>query len=145
MKKLKFRAWIDSIKKWADSVTVYNDGSWFAQIGFSVGFDEKDGGALMQFTGLKDKNGKDIYEGDIVVMHTEWSGGYQSEDFGEHENKGVVVMVPSKGVMINKCLKRDLIECETEWSKTWPVNLRGYRTTVVGNIYENPELLELKK
>lgn len=98
--------------------------------------------SLGQYTGLKDKNGTEIYEGDIIVMHTEWSGGYNSDDFGEHENKGVASIVPSKGVMLNKCLKRDLIECEDEWSKTWSVNLRSYRSVAIGNIYENPELLE---
>lgn len=71
---------------------------------------------LMQFTGLLDKNGKEIYEGDIVRV---W--------VGEHEVREKVV----------------------EWEKeelSWSIG--GYHGfdydifEVIGNIYENPELIK---
>ena len=78
-----------------------------------------DDGALMQFTGLTDKNGKDIYEGDIFIHHDhldpkpmcviEW-------------DKDEVCFQPSIGLMSES----------NEWFE------------VIGNIYENPELLEAK-
>lgn len=71
---------------------------------------------LVQFTGLKDKNGKEIYEGDIV------SGGIEYEvKTGEVKwfNKGLGVQTEF-GIV-------DFYESECE---------------VIGNIYENPELLQ---
>lgn len=148
MRDIKFRAWSPENKEiiYFDNKKAAKD-KYIAEHLLMLMANEHIAGKdlLMQYTGLKDKNGKEIYEGDIVVQHTEWHGSYNSDYFGEHENKGVVAIVPSKGVMINRCVKRDLIECEQEWSKTWPVKLRGYRTAVVGNIHENPELLDNAK
>lgn len=80
---------------------------------------------LMQSTGLKDKNGKEIFENDIV----EW----------EHKDTGQLV--------------RGIIKYDTELGFWGMTDVRfndltaiGYlanqKVTVLGNIYENPELVE---
>ncbi len=72
-----------------------------------------DGIQLMQFTGLTDKNGKEIFEGDVV----EWSVAYM---FGEGEKCRAVM----------------------EWKGQLLVPHINPTSEVIGNIYENPELIK---
>ena len=80
---------------------------------------------LMQSTGLKDKNGKEIFEKDIVDFKgrkaiVKWHGSYASfiyEFVDELQNR------------------------KTEWQ---PLYLSYYHFEIIGNIYENPEFLEEK-
>ena len=76
---------------------------------------------LMQYTGLKDKNNKEIYEGDILF-----------ESFGEKYYKVIFE---------NGSFKAEVEGDFEEYSfDLIDVVAQGYE--VVGNIYENPELME---
>lgn len=73
---------------------------------------------LMQYVGIKDKNGKEIYEGDIVHMRCDGLSG-----FGEV-------------IFEDGCFWID----DKKRKRTYPLYNEGeYR--VDGNVYENPELL----
>jgi uncharacterized phage protein (TIGR01671 family) len=77
---------------------------------------------LMQFTGLKDKNFVEIYEGDIVKS---WGWGILGWEVYWNEDHAQFCL--TQGEEIQPTLKDFL---------------RGDRSEVIGNIHENPELLE---
>lgn len=78
---------------------------------------------LMQSTGLKDKNGKEIFEGDILKS-----------------NKYITSVFYERGAY---CVR---FRRTTNTTVTMNVIsfIEKYKTEVIGNIYENPELLEVK-
>lgn len=83
---------------------------------------------LMQSTGLKDKNGKEIFEGDIVRQ-------VRTQPTTENETiTGVVTMIEGAWLIMND--NEQL--ASYLWSET-------DGNEIIGNIYENPELLEDKK
>jgi uncharacterized phage protein (TIGR01671 family) len=89
------------------------------------------GNHMMQFTGLKDKNGAEIYEGDI--LNVKFGDGVNSS---RHEHKNVVVYWNAD---LRYCVKGGNI-----LSYSFPTSLMGYHKPeyeVIGNIHENPDLL----
>ncbi len=126
MREIKLRAW-SRCGEWDDA----EEKQAFQMIeAYSLAFEEfeplsdlltdiDDEFYLMQYTGLKDKNGKEIYEGDIVRF----------ED-------GEVLSIVWIDVSAGFGAKSPKYEAEH--------TIDGKRYEVIGNIYESPELLEGK-
>lgn len=108
MREFKFRAWNEHLK------LMHPAKGWFA--------DSLNQGNVMQYTGLKDKNDKEIYEGDIVnsrkgqltVVWDESDGSFVFKTQGDYDD-------------YNGLITHTDITIE-----------------IIGNIYENPEITEDK-
>ena len=124
MREIKFRVW-HKVKKIISEV--FGIDILHKEIFFSNGDVESCGFAdlkymeLMQYTGLKDKNNKEIYEGDIVF-----------ESFGERYYKVVFE---------NGSFRAEFNGDFEEYSFDL-IDVVAQNCEVVGNIYENPELIE---
>lgn len=132
MREIKFRIYDKQFKKWITleyyknlgTITVEKDGA--LTLGSAFRFTDSmmicpKSFDVMQYTGLKGKNGKEIYEGDIVYI------------FPEYE---------LRQVKWDKNTARFTVEYSniiTDFD-----NWYGKDLEVVGNIYDNPELLEEK-
>ena len=93
---------------------------------------------LMPYTGLQDKNGREIYEGDIVSFGSVWNNG-DNEDIDEEFHIGVVEYDPNYAVYNVNCEESG----ERHFMFMDVVNYDGFG--VIGNVFENPELLEVKQ
>ena len=125
----KFRAWHNELGRMMSISDMWFNVDSLGEIGLNdavmndyitVSPDEIE---LMQSTGLKDKNGKEIFEGDIV----DYKG-----------RKAVIKWHGSYASFIYRFVD-ELQERVSEWP---PLFLSYYHFEIIGNIYENKELLD---
>lgn len=148
-REIKFRAWDKEHKRMLSIETlalrfspkglltsIYTYGPDFSNDPDIICGDEPDLDSVIleQFTGLHDKNGREIYEGDIVSFEDS-DGGYEYRDVVI--NTGIV----EYGELGFYFTNRVAVEMDDFYIKDG----RCDGIEVIGNIHENPELLEEKK
>ena len=143
MRELKFRAWDKDANRMAYSEN--EDDYWWEINPFRCGYIAGESGGdqfeppspipgycdnVMQFTGLQDKNGKDIYEGDIIKVPSSWNtyGMHAGEVYEIYFAHGGFRMKPKYG----------------EKSKGFWLEDDGV-FKIIGNIYKNQKLLNQNK
>lgn len=115
MREIKFRAWREDQKVMRTGIDIWN--CFLLQFEFKT----TEGFNFMQYTGLKDKNGKEIYEEDILTT--------------DNNRIGLVIWFPNHfGVGFSIMEYDGIVDYDNQWEEF----------KVIGNIYENPELLEKK-
>jgi len=122
MREIKFRAWDTINKKWLKD---WKEVRWIDGI-----VDINSHLRLMQYTGLKDKHGIEIYEGDIVSLDDNWDElGWNAGDVRE-------IYFGYGGFRLKA--KRNP-KAKGNWLE------EGDYLEVIGNIYQDPKLLEVFK
>jgi uncharacterized phage protein (TIGR01671 family) len=136
MREIKFRAWDKSanLMLYPSRINFGDDGSALTVLietrrkdsAWSISV-HGESGVLMQYTGLKDKNGKEIYEGDIYKIT------YFVNEINPEEKWGKIIY-NHDGFKLK-------FPCQSN-----PIKLGSYSNKnngeVIGNIYENPDLLK---
>lgn len=95
-------------------------------------------GKLMQYTGLKDKNGKEIYEGDILRCKCLKKCKLDSCAEKVIQYKNSLIEWWESGCNLGYRLR----DSKGKTMMIKPTHLNTMEVEVIGNIYENPELLE---
>jgi len=140
-REIKFRAWDNSNQRMEYNVAIlllWENAVWPHTTDYyhsTQQWTDEDGmiynPELMQFTGLKDKNGKEIYEGDIV----KYNGFYEGDHFEEGGIAYITWDEEGHSVCFDDKIGQMLYLCST-----WDL-AKNHGGEVIGNIYENPELL----
>lgn len=125
MREIKFRGKRLDNGEWIEGDLLRMNGHWFIFLDPAPeGIDKYavDPATVGEFTGLKDKNGKEIYEGDVMeIPETDFNAEIIGRVLFEED---AYYIIPLRGGHL--------------WGLHW--SLRKHDAKIIGNIHDNPEL-----
>lgn len=113
---------------------------WPTEKGYNGGMIEVQPDTVGQYTGLRDKLGVEIYEGDIVRQL--WKTTIADEDMAYDANgkQTGIISIRTRGVCLSPCLSENDVSETSILTKNIPVT--GKRSEIIGNNHDNPQMFE---
>jgi uncharacterized phage protein (TIGR01671 family) len=128
---IKFRVYNTKQNKWVhgpdNEVNLFGETILLGGFMQNVPTAELNDCVALQYTGLNDKNGKEIYEGDILKIHYDVGGDVIGQVLYEADHGGYIFQWKRKG----RNQDYDNLNCDL-----------AFESVIVGNIFEHSELLK---
>lgn len=139
MREIEFKAWDkqDKIMYDWEEISIEKEQVFIRDGDLYKTFEQVE---LIQYTGLKDKNGKKIFEGDILKDTYYRDNGWKD---WKTEGKGYIRFLNAAFCLVD--MEKDEEMYDTLYNRLNPSDTKAVVSVeVIGNIHENPELLEVK-
>lgn len=150
MDALNFRVWDKANKQWLSGADIVSSGMFHTtgRTSASISIARRDDVVFVRPTGLKDKNGVGIYEGDIIT--TKFHGTYVDRVAWDGPPDATAEVywdycsfnLRARGEKDERFATFEDLADYVDWKHLQYLHMATEHTEVIGNIYENPELLK---
>jgi len=131
MRENHFKAWDKELKRWRTDIALIGGAVWAVQ-GTQLNSIEQDSVDLVFYIGLSDKNGKGIYEEDVLAWNGGIGDGHEYHVFWSKEDAGFyLIMTKRESSGYRSSIRTSREYCE--------------ECEIIGNCLENPELNQRKE
>lgn len=132
----KFRAWDKRFSEFVEDFFVSEDGKIYKKTkdtsyGFAISRETSDKIILMQSTGRFDKNGKEIFEGDVIAIEVDDTGTPINARVFQNSEIGILMF--------------HVFEDDEDVPMVELLEDNSVAFAIIGNIYENKDILEEKE